>query len=92
MYKRQVYRDTVKDGETGFLYRDPREFAERLALLVEDRQKRQKLAAAAYRYVKENRLLSQHYEERLAAYRDLFARRAELDRALDARLEKLRQA
>ena len=86
-----VYRDTVRDGETGFLYRDPREFAERLALLVENRQTRQKLAAAAYRYVKENRLLSQHYEERLAAYRDLFARRAELDRALDARLEKLRQ-
>ncbi len=86
-----VYQATVRDGETGFLYRDPRAFAERLALLVENRQTRQKLAAAAYRYVKENRLLSQHYEERLAAYRDLFARRAELDRALDARLEKLRQ-
>jgi len=86
-----VYQSSIRDGETGFLYRDEKEFAQRLALLVEDAGKRRKLATEAYRYVKENRLLCQHYEERIAAYRDLFARREELDKALDQRLAAIRQ-
>ncbi len=81
-----VYSGTVRDGFTGFLYRSPREFAERLKLLVEDRALRLGLAEAAYRYVKRERLLSQHYGERLAWYEELFARKEELDRELEQRI------
>ena len=83
-----VYEATLRDGETGLFYRSPGEFAERLRLLVEDRPRRLELAEAAYRYVARERLLSQHYEDRLAWYEELFARREELDRELLARLEQ----
>ena len=84
-----VYRATVRDGETGFLYRDPREFRERLTLLIEDSARRRSLADAAYEYVKHERLLSGHYEERLDWYKELLERREELTRALEERVAKL---
>lgn len=83
-----VYAATLRDGRTGFLYRSPGEFAERLRLLIEDRERRLETAAAAYRYVREERLLAQHYEERLAWYRELVQRRDELDRELVQRLRR----
>lgn len=86
-----VYEDTLQDGRTGFLYRNPGEFAERLRLLIENRPRRLEMAAAAYAYVRSGRLLSQHYMERLAWYRELCARREELDRELAARLAKLNE-
>ena len=86
-----VYADTVEDGKTGFLYRSPKEFGERLKLLVERREKRISMARAAYDYVKRNRLLSQHYEERIDWYNELFARLPELNRAMEERLARLEQ-
>ena len=68
-----VYARTVRDGRTGFLYRSPREFAGLLAALIEDPILRYETATLAYQYVKENRMLAQHYEERAAAYRELAA-------------------
>ena len=87
-----VYSGTIRDGFTGFLYRSPREFAERLKLLVEDRALRLGLAEAAYRYVKRERLLSQHYGERLAWYEELLARKEELDRELEQRIAETRNS
>ena len=84
-----VYADTVRDGRTGFLYHDVREFQERLTMLIENRQRRIETAEAAYAYVKHNRMLAQHYEERIAYYDALFAQKAELDQALLARLSAL---
>ena len=81
-----VYGESVRDGETGFLYRNSGEFAERLRLLVENRSKRLEIAEAAYRYVEQERLLSRHYGERLAWYGELLDRREELDRELLARM------
>ena len=78
----------MRDGETGFLYRDPREFRERLTLLIEDSARRRSLADAAYEYVKHERLLSGHYEERLDWYKELLERREELTRALEERVAK----
>ena len=83
-----VYAATLRDGRTGFLYHNPQEFAQRLRLLIEDRERRLETAAAAYRYVREERLLAQHYGERLAWYRELIARREELDRELTQRLQR----
>ncbi|MBR6268547.1 MAG: glycosyltransferase [Selenomonadaceae bacterium] len=84
-----VYRDTVRDGETGFIYHSPGEFRDRFTLLIENQARRREMAHAAYEYVKHNRLLSQHYEERLEWYRELLARLPELNRSLEERLKAL---
>lgn len=84
-----VYHATLRDGETGFLYRSPREFGERLRLLIENPNRRRALAEAAYGYVARERMLYQHYEERLAWYEELYARKEELDRALEQRLAQV---
>ena len=86
-----VYQESVRDGRTGFLYHDPQEFAQRFRQLVEDTQLRWEMAEEAYRYVRSERLLSQHYLERLEWYRELFERMPELNRDLDARLAKLKR-
>lgn len=87
-----VYADTVRDGRTGFLYHNLREFRQYLSLLIEDRSRRVETAAAAYRYVAEERLLSQHYEERIAFYQEALAHASEWDAELVARIEGERQA
>ena len=81
-----VYESTVKDGRNGFIYRNPREFNEYLTLLIEDRARRIETAEAAWRYVRDERLLSSHYLERLDWYREMLARRPELDREMMQRL------
>ena len=49
------YSDEMVDGETGLLYKDPKEFAEKLSLLIENAQLRTRLGQAAKRWVLENR-------------------------------------
>lgn len=82
-----AYSAVIRDGETGFLYRDEREFSDRLNLLIENAEKRRDIAAAAYRYVRHNRLMSQHYGERLAWYRECLAKLPELNAAAQARID-----
>ena len=84
-----AYGETVKDGRTGFLYRNPKEFRHRLSRLIKERPRRHRMAEHAYDYVRGERLLSQHYEERLAFYEELLARKDELDRELILRLARL---
>ncbi len=83
-----VYSDVVKDGENGFIFYDTKEFAQKLELLIENRDKRRELATAAYDYVKHNRLMSQHYEERFDWYKELFAKLPELTAEAQARIDK----
>lgn len=83
-----VYERTVRDGETGLIYRTPEEFAQKLALLIERPRLRISIAERAYRYVAENRLLSQHIGDYAAAYAEMRARHAELERARLARIEE----
>ena len=83
-----VYERTVEDGKTGFIYRTQEEFKNKLGILIEDRARRIKMAESAYQYIKAERLLSQHYEERLNWYRGLLSRRGALDKSLDERLRK----
>ena len=82
-----VYGASVRDGETGFLYRDPAEFREKLLRLLEDKERRVDMARAAYDYVGRERLLSRHYEERLAFYNEMLDRWEELDRELGLRMK-----
>ena len=60
-----VYADVIEEGITGFIYRDGREFANKLNTLIKNRNMRREVAESAYSYVRYERLMSQHYEERL---------------------------
>ena len=84
-----VYAKSVVDGETGFIYHDMKEFVSKLRLLINDGNKRRDIAKKAYDYVKYNRLLSQHYMERLDWYRELLARRDELTAEVRKRCENI---
>lgn len=84
-----VYSEVIKDGENGFIFRNLREFEEKLKLLIFNPGKRREIAKKAYEYVKHNRLMSQHYEERIDWYRELLARLPELNEKTWQRIEKL---
>ena len=86
-----VYERTVVDGCTGCIYHSPEEFTAKLERLIEDKRYRHAIAAAGRQYVKEHRLLSQHYLERAQAYQWLISHQKELDRELGERLEKLKE-
>ncbi|MBQ6975680.1 MAG: glycosyltransferase [Selenomonadaceae bacterium] len=83
-----VYSEVVKDGENGFIFYDNSDFAKKLETLIENRDKRREIVTAAYEYVKHNRLMSQHYEERLDWYKELFAKLPELTEEAQARIDK----
>ncbi|MBQ9486829.1 MAG: glycosyltransferase, partial [Selenomonadaceae bacterium] len=83
-----VYSDVVKDGENGFIFYDTRQFKQKLETLIENRDKRREMVTAAYEYVKHNRLMSQHYQERLDWYKELFAKLPELTAEAQARIDK----
>ncbi|HKI33697.1 MAG TPA: glycosyltransferase [Gemmataceae bacterium] len=71
---------------TGRLFRSPAEFEERLRELIGDRDLRRRLAANAYAWVREQRLLSQHYRSRYNWY---FQMRERLPRLNEERRRRL---
>ena len=81
-----VYSASIRDGGTGLIYHNNEEFAAKLRLLIENHQLRRSIAESAYDYVRRHRLLADHYEERVAAYRELLSRWQELDDDLTKRL------
>ena len=83
-----VYSKTIEEGRTGFIYRDEREFVTKLNLLIKNKNLRRMVAESAYAYVKRERLMSQHYMERLDWYRELLARLPELTAEAEKRIEK----
>ena len=78
----------MRDGETGLIFRTPKEFAQKLDLLIRRADLRRTLAENAYRYVAEHRLLEQHIDDYIRAYREMFERREELERARLQRVAK----
>ena len=83
-----VYSSVIKDGTTGFIYHNGREFISKLNTLIKNKNLRRKVAEEAYSYVRHERLMSQHYEERLDWYRELLARLPELTAEAEARIAK----
>ena len=73
-----VYGRTIRDGETGLVFRNAEEFASQLTRLVVDRPLARRIADAAYRYVKANRLIDQHAARWASVYEGWHARREEL--------------
>jgi SAM-dependent methyltransferase len=84
-----VYEASLVDDETGCLFRSPQQFAERLHELIGDRDLRRRLAHNAYAWVRQHRLLSQHYRKRYVWYRELRARMAQLNADLRQRTPEL---
>ena len=83
-----VYGDSIEDGRTGLLFRDPYEFHARLLRLVAMPEMAQDLADGARRYVAEHRMLAYQVAPRIAWYRSLWAKRDALERARQVRIER----
>ena len=82
-----VYADSIEDGATGMIFRSPEEFEARLARLIDDHALRRRIATAAHGHVRRGRLLTPaHAADRVAWYRGLLDRKAELDAAVRAQV------
>lgn len=81
-----VYAASLEDGRTGLLFRDAEELRTRLLRLVAMPDLARSLGEAARAYVANQRMLAYQVADRIAWYRSLWARRAELSAALSARV------
>ena len=84
-----VYGESIEDGRTGVLFRNPDELRDRLLRLVAMPQLARDLGEAARHYVASERMLAYQVGSRIAWYRSLWARRVELTNALYARMAGL---
>jgi glycosyltransferase involved in cell wall biosynthesis len=84
-----VYGQSIVDGKTGYIYNSVEEFETKLHEIVGNTQLRRQIAANAYEWVRDNRLLSQHYRQRHEWYLEMRDRLPELNEALRSRLPQL---
>jgi SAM-dependent methyltransferase len=80
-----VYEQVVTESGGGVLFRGREELRRTLRELLDDAEKRREIGRAGRRYVREKRLLAQHYGERIQWYRELVADRERLNAELRAR-------
>ncbi len=85
-----AYADSIVDGHTGVLFRDPDELRRRLMHMIANPAAVRAIADNARAWVSENRMLAYQLDQRVAWYRSLWERRAELHEALLARMPMLR--
>ncbi|MDR3529732.1 MAG: methyltransferase domain-containing protein [Rhodopila sp.] len=83
-----VYGNSIDDGRTGLLFRDPVEFHARLLRLVAMPDLARDLGNAARQYVSDERMLAYQVAPRIAWYRLLWARRDALTAALRIRMQQ----
>ncbi|MDY6937006.1 MAG: methyltransferase domain-containing protein [Cyanobacteriota bacterium] len=84
-----VYEASIRDGETGSIYRSVEDFETKFDALVANPQLRQKLIANGYEWVKQHRMLSGHHRQRRDWYLEMRDRLPELNAALRDRVPKL---
>ncbi|MCY7384278.1 MAG: glycosyltransferase, partial [Microcoleus sp. CAN_BIN18] len=84
-----VYEHSIVDGETGLIYRYVKEFEIKLNALISDTQMRREIAANAYEWVRDNRLLCGHYRQRRDWYLQMRDDLPRLNAELRARLPEL---
>jgi SAM-dependent methyltransferase len=77
-----VYEGSIRHGETGLIVRSPDELLRSLRALLADPARARGMADAAHEWVKRERLHAHQVASRIAWYRGLWDRRAELDAAL----------
>lgn len=81
-----VYSDSIVDGQTGLLFRDPQELRTRLMRLLVMPELSRAIGDRARAYVADERMLAYQVSARLDWYRSLWERREALTAALNARL------
>ena len=81
-----VYSDSIVDGQTGLLFRDPQELRTRLMRLLVMPEFSRAIGDRARAYVADERMLAYQVSARLDWYRSLWERREALTAALNARL------
>jgi glycosyltransferase involved in cell wall biosynthesis len=81
-----VYGRTIRHGETGLLAAAFGDWAPLLAETLADEAGRRRMAEAAWRYVRDQRMFADQIAQRRAWYAELWDRRAELTAAVAARL------
>ncbi len=86
---RIVYADSIEDGQTGALFDRPEDLRVKLTQLLTVPDLAREIGDAARDYVARNRMLAYQVAPRLAWYRSLWDRRAELGAALIARVPAL---
>jgi SAM-dependent methyltransferase len=86
-----VYADSIEDGHTGLLFHNVEELRDRLLRLIAMPELARGLGDAARQCVAHERMLAYQVASRIAWYRSLWARRAELNSALHSRLMQLQQ-
>jgi SAM-dependent methyltransferase len=84
-----VYEGSLIDGVTGCLFRSPEQFEERLRALIHDGPWRARLAANAFAWVAQDRLLAQHFRRRYDWYLHLRSMLPQLNVALRRRAPDL---
>ena len=84
-----VYEPSISEGETGLIFRSGDEFESKLRRLIDDSALRQRIAANAYAWVRENRLLGQHYRDRYHWYLRMLDDFPRLDAELRRRVPEL---
>jgi glycosyltransferase involved in cell wall biosynthesis len=84
-----VYEQSIIPGETGLIYRTLKQFETHLHELITNPQLRYYLAANAYDWVRNNRLLCQHYGERQQWYLEWRDRLPQLNQELRQRVPEL---
>ena len=83
-----VYGDSIDDGRTGLLFRDPMEFQANLLRLIAMPELARSLGDAARDYVARERMLAYQMAARTNWYRSLWNRREELEQARTIRLRQ----
>lgn len=84
-----VYEHSIVEGETGLIYKHEKEFEIKLNSLISDTSMRQEIAANAYEWVRDNRLLCGHYRQRRDWYLKMRDELPRLNAELRDRLPEL---
>jgi 2-polyprenyl-3-methyl-5-hydroxy-6-metoxy-1,4-benzoquinol methylase len=84
-----VYQQSIVEGKTGLLYNSPAELETKLRQAIDHPTWRRQIATNAYEWVKQNRLLCQHYRQRYNWYQQMRADLPRLNRELYSRVPEL---
>ncbi|PLS69260.1 MAG: group 1 glycosyl transferase [Cyanobacteria bacterium M5B4] len=84
-----VYAQSIEEGITGMIYHSVDEFAAKLTELIQNAKLRHRIADNAYNWVKDHRLLYQHFTERREWYIEMYQRLPELNESLRARCPQM---
>jgi SAM-dependent methyltransferase len=84
-----VYERSIVTGETGLIYHSVEGFEGQLRELIGNRSLRRRIASQAYEWVKNKRLLSQHYRTRYQWYLQMLDRLPQLTEELCRRVPEL---